>query len=96
MMVIPMNDAWELNDDKRKFEVAQTICEAFSLGKFTKRRMFEIITFLEDGLDELVLAKPRMIVTPVIGEGLITWGGEKNSFDVREILGAAGIINADN
>jgi hypothetical protein len=75
-------------NERWQFEYCKMICEKFQLGKISPRKFFEIITLIQDGLDQLVHAPPKEAVfddrPKVVGEGTLVADGQKLTFDITD------------
>ena len=87
---IPLNDAWLYSEEhnpegfiQNMATVCSFLCDLFDLGLPTPRRMAELATIIQEGLDELVKMPPEPTKRVTIGEVTISIGNEKDGFETH-------------
>lgn len=85
---VPQTGFENLTYDQAMFAKCEELCHQFDLGVITSRKMAEIASMIEEGIDELVAMPPqREPEKHVIGEAKITVedsdsGGFKKTVDI--------------
>jgi len=88
--IISLGAAYKyLMDDAKSVEymkkAVQFIHEHLDIGDVVSPQKFaETAWFIQDGLDELVKMPPKLLKKAVVGDGEMSIGGKRTSFDVND------------
>lgn len=75
---VPIHGEKILTYDQAMFAKCEELCHQFDLGLITSRKMADIASMIEDGIDELVKMEPQKTERVVVGEAKLMFRDPKN------------------
>lgn len=83
--VICLSAAWQYREPAYMLNQCMLITDIFGLGLHSSQFLAQIASFIEDGLDDLVMMPPPEEPAKIIGEGTMSIDGYKpTSFEITD------------